>query len=45
MLYRCGDRDGMAEAILRRYAQDIHGHFARYAQQTLGIVRNQCQVK
>ncbi len=35
MLYRCGDRDGTAEAILRRYAQDLHGHFARYAQQTL----------
>jgi len=31
MLYRCGDRDGMAEAILKQYARDIHGHFARYA--------------
>jgi hypothetical protein len=35
MLYRCGDKDGMAEAILRRYAKDLHGHFASYAQRTL----------
>ena len=32
LLYRCGDRDGIAAAILRQYAQDVHGHFARYAQ-------------
>ncbi len=35
MLYRCGDRDGVAEAILNQYAKDIHGHFARYARWTL----------
>jgi len=35
MLYRCGDRDGTAEAILKQYARDIHGHFARYARWTL----------
>ncbi len=35
MLYRCGDRHGTATAILRQYAQDVHGHFARYAQRTL----------
>lgn len=35
MLYRCGDRDGMAEAILKQYTRDIHGHFARYARWTL----------
>jgi len=35
MLYRCGDRDGLAKATLEQYAQDVHGHFARYAQQTL----------
>ncbi|MBC8872039.1 MAG: FAD-dependent oxidoreductase [Planctomycetes bacterium] len=35
MLYQCGDRDGMAKAILESYTNDIHGHFARYAQQTL----------
>jgi len=35
LLYRCGDRDGIAAAILRQYAQDVHGHFASYAQQGL----------
>jgi hypothetical protein len=35
MLYRCGDRHGMARATLEQYARDVHGHFARYAQQTL----------
>ncbi len=35
MLYRCGDLDGTATGILKQYAQDIHGHFARYAQRTL----------
>jgi len=35
LLYRCGDRDGTAATILKRYAQDVHGHFARYAQQVL----------
>lgn len=35
LLYRCGDRNGLAESVLKRYAQDLHGHFARYAAQTL----------
>jgi len=35
MLYRFGDPDGRAEVILNQYAQDIHGHFARYAQRVL----------
>lgn len=35
MLYRCGDRESMAETILTQYAMDIHGHFARYAQRVL----------
>ena len=35
MLYRCGDMDGMAKAILESYTNDIHGHFARYARQVL----------
>ncbi len=35
MLYRCADRNAKAEMILKRYARDIHGHFARYARWTL----------
>jgi len=35
MLYRCGDIDGKAKGILESYTNDIHGHFARYARQTL----------
>jgi hypothetical protein len=35
MLYRCADRNAKAEMILKRYAKDIHGHFARYARWTL----------
>jgi flavin-dependent dehydrogenase len=35
MLYRCGDRHGMAKATLEQYAKDVHGHFARYAKQIL----------
>lgn len=35
MLYRCGDEGGLAEAILKQYANDVHGHFARYAQRVL----------
>jgi predicted AAA+ superfamily ATPase len=35
LLYRCGDRNGRAAAVLRQYARDLHGHFARYAAQTL----------
>jgi len=35
MLFRCGDRDGAAKAVLDQYARDIHGHFARYARWVL----------
>ena len=35
LLYRCGDRSGQAEAVLQQYTRDLHGHFARYAAQTL----------
>ena len=31
LLYRCGDRDGKAERILKQYTANVHGHFARYA--------------
>jgi hypothetical protein len=30
-LYRCGDRDGLGEKILREYTQDLRGHLARHA--------------
>ncbi len=34
-LYLCGDHDGLGEAVLREYAQDLRGHFARHAQAVL----------
>ncbi len=34
-LYRCGDSGGLGEKILRQYAQDLHGHYARHAQAVL----------
>lgn len=34
-LYRCGDRDGLGEKILREYAQDLRGHLARHAEAVL----------
>jgi len=34
-LYRCGDSNGVGEKILRQYAQDLHGHYARHAQAVL----------
>ncbi len=34
-LYRCGDRQGLAEGILRGYVHDLRGHFARHAQAVL----------
>ncbi len=34
-LYRCGDWEGVGEEILRQYAQDLRGHFARHAQAVL----------
>ncbi len=30
-LYRCGDREGLGEKILREYTQDLRGHLARHA--------------
>lgn len=30
-LYRCGDKDGLGERILREYARDLRGHHARHA--------------
>ncbi len=30
-LYRCGDHEGLGEAILRTYARDVRGVFARHA--------------
>ncbi len=35
-LYRCGDCDGLGEKILRQYAQDLRGHYARHALAILG---------
>ena len=35
LLYRCGDKDGLAQSILKQYAKDIHGHFAAYAKHAL----------
>ncbi len=34
-LYRCGDRDNLAEQILRRYQTDIRGLYARHADAVL----------
>jgi hypothetical protein len=34
-LYRCGDHQGVGEKILRQYAQDLHGHYARHARAVL----------
>lgn len=30
-LYRCGDREGLGEKILREYTLDLRGHLARHA--------------
>jgi hypothetical protein len=30
-LYRCGDAEGLGEKILREYARDLRGHYARHA--------------
>ncbi|MDI6449652.1 FAD-dependent oxidoreductase [Anaerobaca lacustris] len=30
-LYRCGDDNGLGERILRQYARDMRGHYARHA--------------
>jgi hypothetical protein len=34
-LYRCGDRQGLAESLLRQYEQDLRGPLARHAQAVL----------
>ena len=34
-LYRCGDRDGLGERILRDYIQDLRGHLSRHAKAVL----------
>jgi len=34
-LYRCGDHQGVGEKILRAYAADLRGHYARHAQAVL----------
>ncbi|MFW6336809.1 MAG: FAD-dependent oxidoreductase, partial [Phycisphaeraceae bacterium] len=34
-LFRCGDHDGLGEAVLREYAQDFRGCFARHARAVL----------
>jgi hypothetical protein len=35
-LYRCGDRGGLGEQILREYTRDLRGLFARHARAVLG---------
>jgi len=30
-LYRCGDYEGLGEKILKEYARDLRGHYARHA--------------
>ena len=30
-LYRCGDHNGLGETILKEYARDLRGHYARHA--------------
>ena len=34
-LYLCGDQDGIGEKVLRRYADGLQGHYARYANEIL----------
>ncbi len=34
-LYRCGDYQGLAEKILKEYALDLRGHYARHAKAIL----------
>lgn len=34
-LYGCGDQDGMGEKILKKYAEGLQGHYARYANEIL----------
>ncbi len=34
-LYHCGDQDGLGEKLLKQYAADLRGHYARHAQAVL----------
>ncbi len=34
-LYLCGDQDGIGKEVLRRYADGLQGHYARYANEIL----------
>ncbi len=34
-LYLCGDQDGLGEAVLRRYADGLQAHYARFAKEIL----------
>jgi hypothetical protein len=34
-LYRCGDYQGLGQQVLREYAKDLRGHYARHAQAVL----------
>jgi hypothetical protein len=34
-LYRCGDYEGIGKKILREYARDLRGHYARHARAVL----------
>ncbi len=34
-LYRCGDHEGVGQAILENYAQDLRGHYRRHARAIL----------
>jgi len=36
-LYLCGDADALGEKILKRYADGLQGHYARYASELLHI--------
>lgn len=36
-LYCCGDKDGIGEEVLRRYATGLQGHYARYANEILAF--------
>lgn len=38
-LFRCGDHEGLGERILRQYASDLRGHYARHAQAVLAAGR------
>ncbi len=35
-LYRCGDYEGLGQNVLKQYAQDLRGHYARHALAILG---------